>query len=165
SVQINPQNGAKIIELNLDWGGPGSFLGITQFASPSTVAAVEQDGYTSGRLEEIAIDEFGVIQGAFSNGITKALAQILTADFRNAGGLLKKGDSIYQESSNSGNAVLGIPGVSSQGKIKPGALELSNVELATEFTNMITTQRGYQANARVITTSDSMMQELVNLVR
>ncbi len=165
TVLINPQNGAKNIELSLDWGAPGSFLGITQFASPSTIAAVQQDGYTSGRLEEIAIDEFGVIQGAFSNGITKALAQILTADFRNPGGLLKKGDSVYQESSNSGNAVLGIPGISSQGKIKPGALELSNVELATEFTNMITTQRGYQANARVITTSDNMMQELVNLVR
>ncbi len=165
TIRINPNNGAKVVDLNIDWGAPGSFKGLTQFQSPTTAAAVQQDGYTSGRLEEIAIDEFGQISGAFSNGITKALAQILTADFRNAGGLMKKGDSVYAESNNSGNAVLGIPGVSSQGNIKPGALELSNVELATEFTSMITTQRGYQANARVITTSDAMLQELVNLVR
>jgi len=165
TVRINPNNGAKVIDINTNWGGPGSFLGITQFAAPTTVAATTQDGYASGNLEQISIDEFGVIQGSFSNGITKALAQILTANFRNAGGLMKKGDSVYQESSNSGSAVLGIPGISSPGVIKPGALELSNVELATEFTNMITTQRGYQANARVITTSDNMLQELVNLVR
>lgn len=165
TVKIDPGNGSRIIDVNLDWGAPGSFQGITQFASDTTVAATKQDGYTSGRLEEISIDEFGLISGAFSNGISKPLARILTADFRNPGGLMKRGDSVYQESSNSGNAVLGIPGVSSSGNIKPGALELSNVELSTEFTNMITTQRGFQANARVITTSDAMLQELVNLVR
>jgi len=165
TIRVNPNNGAKVMDINVDWGAPGAFTGITQFASPTTVAAIKQDGFASGRLQEIAIDEFGQVSGAFSNGITKALAQILTADFRNAAGLLKKGTSVYQESSNSGSAVLGIPGVSSNGRVKPGALELSNVELATEFTNMITTQRGYQANARVITTSDAMLQELVNLVR
>lgn len=165
TIRINPNNGAKVVDVDINWGAPGSFKGITQFNSATTVAAVEQDGYTSGKLEEIAIDEFGTITGSFSNGKTKALAQIMTADFRNPGGLMKQGDSVYSESSNSGTAVLGIPGVSSSGSIKPGALELSNVELATEFTNMITTQRGYQANARVITTSDSMLQELVNLVR
>ncbi|OGJ84280.1 MAG: hypothetical protein A2268_02775 [Candidatus Raymondbacteria bacterium RifOxyA12_full_50_37] len=165
TIRINPNNGARVLDMTLNWGAPGSHTGITQFQSPTTVAAINQDGYPSGKLMEISVDEFGVISGAFSNGISKPLAQILTADFRNAGGLLKRGDSIYSESSNSGNAILGIPGISSSGKIKPGALELSNVELATEFTNMMTTQRGYQANARVITTSDSMLQELVNLVR
>ncbi|MFH0920093.1 MAG: flagellar hook-basal body complex protein [Fibrobacterota bacterium] len=165
TVRINPNNGSNVMELDLNWGAPGVTTGITQYASSTTVAAVKQDGYTSGRLEEISIDEYGTIAGAFSNGISKPLAQILIADFRNPGGLLKRGNSVYSESSNSGNAVLGIAGISSSGKIKPGALELSNVELATEFTNMITTQRGYQSNARVITTSDAMLQELVNLVR
>jgi len=165
TVRIDPMNGSRVMELNLNWGAPGSYKGITQFSSPTTLAATKQDGYPSGRLEEISIDEYGVIAGSFSNGISKSLAQILVADFRNPGGLMKKGTSVYAESSNSGSAVLGIAGVSASGKIKPGALELSNVELATEFTSMITTQRGYQANARVITTSDNMLQELVNLVR
>jgi flagellar hook protein FlgE len=78
---------------------------------------------------------------------------------------MKVGDSMYSVSNNSGSAVLLRPGIGSTTKIKPGALEMSNVDLATEFTNMITTQRGYQANARVITSSDNMLQELVQLVR
>ncbi|MCX7727474.1 MAG: flagellar hook-basal body complex protein, partial [Chitinispirillaceae bacterium] len=87
------------------------------------------------------------------------------AEFNNPAGLLKLGDSMYAVSNNSGEAVLLQPGVGSATKIKPGALEMSNVDLATEFTNMMVTQRGYQANARVITTSDTLLQELVQLVR
>ena len=90
---------------------------------------------------------------------------IYVAEFNNAAGLSKAGGSMYAVSNNSGEAVLHRPGLGTSATLKPGALEMSNVELATEFTNMITTQRGYQANARVITTSDSLLQELVQLVR
>lgn len=163
--RFDPMNGSNVVEIQLDVGEPGSFQGITQFRSPSTTAAREQDGYPMGKLQEIAIDEYGEINGIYTNGVSKSIAQIYLAEFNNPAGLLKRGDSMYAPSNNSGEAVMQRPGVGSPSKIKPGALEMSNVELATEFTNMITTQRGYQANARVITTSDSLLQELVQLVR
>ncbi len=165
SFSFDPRNGSAIVDVDIDYGAPGSYEGLTSQRAATTAAIVEQDGYPMGRLTEISIDEYGVIDGSFSNGISKALAQIYLADFRNPGGLLKKGDSVYQESSNSGEAVFGMAGVSSASVLKPGALEMSNVELSSEFTSMMTTQRGYQASARVITTSDQLLQELVQLVR
>ena len=118
-----------------------------------------------GKLQEISIDEFGEISGVYTNGVSKSIARIFVAEFNNPAGLMKVGNSMYSVSNNSGEAVMLTPGIGSATKIKPGALEMSNVELATEFTNMISTQRGFQANARVITTSDTMLQELVQLVR
>ncbi len=165
SFRFNPMNGSNEVSITLDTGGPGSFSGITQFRSPTTTAAREQDGYPMGKLSEISIDEFGDIQGIFTNGVSKSLARILVAEFNNPAGLMKTSDSMYQESNNSGEGVLLQAGVGTASKIKPGALEMSNVELATEFTSMMTTQRGYQANARVISTSDEMLQELVQLIR
>ncbi len=162
---FDPMNGSNEVRISLDVGSPGSFRGITQFRAPSTTAARSQDGYTMGKLQQISIDEFGEISGVFTNGVTKSLAQIYVADFNNPGGLMKMGDSMFRPSMNTGEAILGIPKISSPSSIKPGALELSNVELATEFTTMITTQRGFQANARVITASDQMLQELVQLIR
>jgi flagellar hook protein FlgE len=97
--------------------------------------------------------------------VSKDIAKIFLAEFNNPAGLLKQSDSMFAKSNNSGEAVMLQPSVGTTTKIKPGALEMSNVELATEFTNMITTQRGYQANARVITMSDTLLQELVQLVR
>lgn len=163
--QFDPMNGSNLVSIRPDVGTPGAFEGITQFRSPSTTAARDQDGYPMGKLQEISFNEFGEIQGLYSNGVTKSIAEIYLAEFNNPAGLHKKGDSMFAESNNSGEAVLLQPGVGMASKIKPGALEMSNVDLATEFTNMITTQRGYQASARVITTSDSMLQELVQLVR
>ncbi len=165
SFRFDPMNGSNIVSLYLDVGGPSDFTGITQFRSPSTTAARDQDGYPMGKLSEISIDEFGDIKGVYTNGINKSIGRIYVAEFNNAAGLMKKGDSMYMESNNSGEGVLLRPGVGSAARVKPGALEMSNVELANEFTSMITTQRGYQANARVITTSDEMLQELVQLVR
>jgi flagellar hook protein FlgE len=118
-----------------------------------------------GKLQEISIDEFGDVKGLYTNGVSKSIAQIYVADFNNPAGLLKESDSMLAVSSNSGQAVMQLPGVGTSTKIKPGALEMSNVDLATEFTNMMTTQRAYQANARVITTSDTLLNELVQLVR
>lgn len=165
SLRFDPMNGSNEVSVRLDGGSPGSFEGITQFRSPSTTAARYQDGYPMGKLEEISIDEYGEVQGIYSNGISKSIARIYLAEFNNAAGLMKRGDSMFAQSNNSGEAVLLRAGVGTTTKVKPGALEMSNVELATEFTNMITTQRGYQANARVITTSDQMLQELVQLIR
>jgi flagellar hook protein FlgE len=165
SFRFDPMNGSNEVEIRLDVGAPGSFGGITQFRSPSTTAAKYQNGYPMGKLQEISIDDNGEIQGLYTNGVNKSIARIYVAEFNNAAGLFKEGDSMYGTSNNSGDAVMLRPGIGTTTKIKPGALEMSNVELATEFTNMITTQRGYQANARVITTSDNMLQELVQLVR
>jgi len=163
--RFDPRNGASEVNIKIDYGAPGSFLGITQFESESTTAFKGQDGYAMGKLTEITIGESGEISGLYSNGISKAIAQIYVAEFNNPAGLLKMGDSMFNVSNNSGEAAMYQPGVGSTTKIKPGAIEMSNVELETEFTNMITQQRGYQACARVITTSDQMLQELVQLVR
>jgi flagellar hook protein FlgE len=118
-----------------------------------------------GILEKIAIDTTGGITGIFSNGVARMLAQIILADFNNQGGLRRGGNSLYQVSANSGAPVQGVAGETIAGVISSGALESSNVDVAQEFTSMITAQRGFQANARVITTSDNMLDELVNLKR
>jgi len=165
AFRFDPMNGSNEVNINLDVGTPGSYRGITQFRSPSTTVAREQNGYPMGKLQEISIDENGEISGVYTNGISKSIARIYVAEFNNSAGLMKVGDSMYSMSNNSGEAVMLRPGIGSATKIKPGALEMSNVELATEFTNMISTQRGFQANARVITTSDTMLQELVQLIR
>ena len=165
ALEFDPRNGAPDVTLHMGVGGPRDFTGLTQFRSATTATAVSQNGYTMGRLRQISIGEDGIISGAFTNGTSKNLAQIMVADFTNPGGLQRVKDSVYTTSSNSGDAIMGAAGQQSSSVIKPGALELSNVELAQEFTDMITTQRGYQANSRVITVSDSLLEELVSLKR
>ena len=118
-----------------------------------------------GSLQSISIGTDGVITGQFSNGVTRSLAQVMVADFTNPGGLSHESDSVYAQTANSGDPVYGRPGSQSTTTLQSGTLEMSNVDLAGQFTDMITTQRGYQANARVITTSDALLQELVGLVR
>ncbi|MDR2577436.1 MAG: flagellar hook-basal body complex protein [Chitinispirillales bacterium] len=163
--RFDPRNGASEVAIRIDAGTAGSLLGITQFESDSTTAISHQNGYPMGKLQEITINDFGEISGIYTNGISKTIAQIYVAEFNNPAGLLKMGDSMFGVSNNSGTPAMYQPGVGSTTKVKPGALEMSNVELETEFTNMITIQRGYQASARVISTSDQMLQELVQLVR
>jgi flagellar hook protein FlgE len=165
SLRFDPGNGAEILDVMLHAGNTGQFDGLTGFASPFTASAIHQDGYSVGILEKIAIDTAGTITGIFSNGISRTLAQIILADFSNQGGLRRRGNSMYQTSANSGTAIHGVAGETVAGSISSGALEASNVDIAMEFTNMITAQRGFQANARVITTSDSMLDELVSLKR
>jgi len=162
---IDPRNGAEIMQLRLNPGGPGKFAGLTQFRAESTAAAVNQDGNTMGALRNISIGADGVITGQFSNGVTRSLAQVVVADFINPQGLTHDSDSVYAQSANSGDPIYGRPGSQSTSTLQSGSLEMSNVDLANQFTSMITTQRGYQANARIITTSDSLLQELVGLVR
>jgi flagellar hook-basal body protein len=164
-LQFDPANGAKNMRIKLDAGGVGNWKGLTQQDSPSTAQAQTQNGYPSGQLLEIAINEFGLIEGAFSNGTSKKLAQIMVVDFANPGGLLDLSDNVYTLSANSGDPIWGKPKDQSSSSLKPGALEMSSVDIAQQFTSMITTQRGYQANSRIITVSDTMLEETVNLKR
>jgi len=129
------------------------------------VALNSQNGYSSGVLNGYAIDKAGIITGRYSNGLTKQLAQVALANFNNPGGMVKAGENLYNSSNNSGAAQIGTAGAGGRGDISPGKLEMSNVDLSQEFTDMIITQRGFQANSRIITTSDEMLQELVNLKR
>lgn len=142
-----------------------SFDEVTQYASDTTVDMDSQNGYASGSLLSISIDTNGVISGVFDNGQSRELAQIALANFTNPGGLIKAGNNLYQYSNNSGEPQIGTAGTSGRGTVSPGNLEMSNVDLSEEFTQMIITQRGFQANSRIITTSDEMLQELVNLKR
>jgi flagellar hook protein FlgE len=150
SIAVNPGEGVN---------------GITQYAATSTAVLRDQNGYTSGTLQNFSIDRQGLITGSFTNGVSVSLGQIVLADFNNPAGLLRIGDNMYQESSNSGGPVLGFALEGSQSTLTSGALEMSNVDLAQEFTSMIVAQRGFQANSKVITTSDEMLSELVNLKR
>ena len=142
------------------------FSDITQYASASNVKASRVDGYTTGTFETFSIGSDGVISAVYSNGQMKPLAQIALATFENPGGLLKEGDNLFSQTTNSGAFTKGVlPTYEGTGQLAPGTLEMSNVDLSREFSDMIVTQRGFQANTRIITTSDEMLQELVNLKR
>jgi len=141
------------------------FSGITQTQGASNVSPREQDGYASGSLNGISIDQNGQIQGNFSNGTVQTLGQVMIAEFNNPQGLLRTGDNLYDVTGNSGLPVINSPADASNSKIVPGGLEQSNVDLADEFTEMIMAQRGFQANAKVITTSDEFLNDVVNLKR
>jgi flagellar hook protein FlgE len=162
-VKFTPNSGADDVTISLDLGT--SVNGLSQFAGSSTAVMRDQNGYTNGTLQSFSIDATGTIVGSFTNGTTQSLGQVLLADFNNPAGLVRAGDNMYSVSPNSGSAVLGVAGEGSTSSIASGALEMSNVDLAQEFTNMIVAQRGFQANGRVITTSDQMLQELVELKR
>jgi len=139
--------------------------GVRQFADETSVVVLRQNGLPKGELDGISIDRSGVLIGSYSNGLIKELGQIALARFENPPGLLKVGDTMFAESVNSGNAVIGLANTSGLGAIMSNSLEMSNVDLSNEFTEMIITQRGFQANSRIITSADEMLQELVNLKR
>jgi flagellar hook protein FlgE len=153
-------------EFVLNLGNVGSYTNsITQYAESSSTKAVEQDGRTMGYLENFKIDSTGTITGVFSNGTTRTLAQVAIATFPNQGGLEKQGDNTYRQSNNSGLANIGPSGIAGKGKIVAGTLEMSNVDMADQFVDMIVTQRGFQANSRTIQTADQLLQELLTLKR
>ncbi|GAB3136733.1 flagellar hook protein FlgE [Marisediminicola antarctica] len=138
---------------------------LTGYAALSTATVTKQDGRNAGTLNSFSIAKDGTVVGSFSNGASEAIARIAVATFANAGGLEKAGSSGYRSTFNSGAATLGAPGQGGAGSLIGGALEMSNVDLSQEFTNLIVAQRGFQANARIITTSDEVLQELTNLKR
>ncbi|HUW78792.1 MAG TPA: flagellar hook protein FlgE [Candidatus Nanopelagicaceae bacterium] len=139
--------------------------GMTQYGGANTASALSQDGSAVGSLQSFAISPDGTVTGVFSNGLKQSLAQIALASFNNPAGLEKVGDSMYRTSVNSGSPQLGIPGTGGRGMLAGGVLEMSNVDLAAEFSNLIIAQRALQANSKVITASDEVLQDLVNLKR
>ena len=153
-------------EFNLNMGTVGGLTNsITQYAETSTTKAFEQDGYTMAYLENYKIDQSGTITGVYDNGITRMLGQVALASFPNQGGLEKSGDNNYVVSNNSGNANVGTSSTQGRGKIIAGTLEMSNVDMAEQFVDMIVTQRGFQANSKTIQTADQLLQELLTLKR
>ena len=140
-----------------------NFEGSTYYAADSAVKYQTQDGFSAGNLTSINVDEEGRILGIFSNGTSRTLAQVALARFENVNGLIRAGSNLFGETGVSGAPLVTKPTLSGTGTIISSALELSNVDLAQEFINLITSQRAFQANSRVIVTSDEIMEQLVNL--
>jgi flagellar hook protein FlgE len=145
-------------------GGSG-LDGTTQFGSTSALVQQTQDGFAAGSLQAFSVDSNGTISGRFSNGQLRALAQVVLARFPDPIGLTRTGKNTFAQSGNSGQPVTGTPDSAGLGRVLSNSLELSNVDLGESFIDMIAAQRGFQANSRVITTSDEILQELVNLKR
>lgn len=170
SIPIDPDTGlpegpaSQAFTLNL--GQVGAFTNsMTQYSSQSSTKVFRQNGYPMGYLEDYRIDQSGEITGIFSNGTNRILGQVALASFTNPGGLEKAGENTYVQSINSGLADIGAPGTAGKGVVIAGTLEMSNVDLSQEFTDMIVTQRGFQANSRSIQTADQMLQEVLTLKR
>ncbi len=151
---------------NINLGTIGSMRNtVTQSASKSSTKAFAQDGYTLGYLDNFKIDSTGIITGVYSNGTNRRIGQIALASFTNQGGLEKAGDNTYVESNNSGIANIGESGIAGKGSLLAGALEMSNVDLTDQFTDMIVTQRGFQSNAATIRTADTLLETVLSLKR
>jgi flagellar hook protein FlgE len=136
---------------------------VTQLASTPSSLTGNTDGSSAGTLTSFTVGEGGDITGVYSNGYKQPLGQLALATFSNPGGLVKAGGNLFQSSANSGTPNVGMPNTAGRGTIATGFLEGSNVDLAQQFTNMIMAERGFQANSRVITTSDEILQDLVNI--
>lgn len=160
TVQPANTTGADKFDIKLD------FTQMTMYAAENSVKPHNVDGYSTGNLVTFSIGSDGVVTGTYSNGKQQPLGLVALASFDNPAGLQKAGENLYIPTTNSGNFTKGLKvGSQGVGNINPGTLEMSNVDLSREFTDMIITQRGFQANSRIITTSDEMLQELVNLKR
>jgi flagellar hook protein FlgE len=140
------------------------FTGLTNYTGDATIAA-DTDGYKMGTLQSTTIDSNGNLVGRFDNGQSQILGQVALATCDNPAGLTKVGSNLFMESNNSGKVTADKPGTGGRGTLNPGTLEMANVDLANEFSNMIITQRGFQANSKIITVTDEMLQELANLKR
>lgn len=158
TFSFDPYGGLETQTIELD------FTDLTQFAGNMTADFDTIDGYPQGEFQSFSIDPSGTITGSYSNGQSKVLGKLALAMFSNPAGLSREG-GLMSVSNNSGLPRIGQPGVNGRGKLAPGTLEMSNVDLAQQFTEMITAQRGFQASSKVISTSDQMMQQLVNLQR
>lgn len=146
-------------------GQSNLFSKVTSNNSLSNITGTQKYGNAPGSIDNFNISGAGEVVATYTNGVQKTLATIALAGFDNPSGLKKMGSNLFVKTPNSGDPRLGTPGAGSFGALVPGALEMSNVDLSQQFTEMITTQRGFQANAKIITTSDEILQELVNLKR
>lgn len=141
------------------------FSAITQFAGETTAQVSEYTGYPAGSLNGVDIDSAGTLIGKFTNGKTQNLAQVALATFNNPAGLTKDGNSLYSESNNSGVPQISTANNGGAGSLTPNSLEMSNVDVSEEFSNMIVTQRGFQSNSKIITVSDEMLETLMSMKR
>ena len=137
--------------------------GTTQYGSASAIQTINQNGYAAGMISGITINADGTIVGYYTNGQVKNIAQLVLANFTNLNGLERSGTMLYKSSTKSGDPLYNKPGVGGMGTISAGTLEESNVDLAAEFIKMIITQRAYQANSKVISTTDDMLAQLLNV--
>ncbi len=161
---FSPNNGSSSgQDIELDFGSSNRFDGLTSFDRESSVSSINQNGYAGGDLNDIRIDQNGVIIGTFSNGRSLGLAQISTAKFTNNGGLENDGGNTFLKTSNSGEAVIGKAGTGGRASIQSSSLEMSNVDLSRSLTQLIIVQRGFQANSKTITTSDQLLNTLLSL--
>ena len=159
----NLADGAAPINFAWNLFSPNGGGVVTQVAGPSSTSATQQDGYASGSLLSFTIGSDGVIQGIFSNGQTSPLGQIALASFSNEQGLIRNGSNEFLSSLASGAANVGAPGTGGRGTLSGGALEQANVDIATQFAQLIVTERDYQANAKAVTTFDEVTQTAINL--
>ncbi|GEM_PF-3287580 len=159
TIAVGSQGGSNSLTIVPD------FTSITQYADSSTMVHSAQDGYPNGSLSSYSISSDGVIIGIYSNGLNQDIAQIGVATFNNPTGLLKGSDGMFITSNNSGEPQIGTANTGGRGTISAGTLEMSNVDIAEEFANMIIYQRGFQANSKIITTADEILQTLVNMKR
>ena len=156
-------DGASNLTFNWDLYGSNNSPIVTQASSASAAASTQQDGYSSGTLASFNIQGDGTIQGIFSNGQTLALGQLALATFANQQGLVRNGSNEFLASLSSGTANIGTPNTGGRGTLAGGSLEQSNVDIATEFAQLILAERGYQANSRVVTTIDQVIQDAINM--
>lgn len=164
SVTFTANNGSTPNQnININLGDFGAFNGMTSFDNPSTTSGISQDGYPGGDLNGIRIDETGTIIGSFTNGRSFGLAQVAMANFANNEGLESEGGNTFIQTSNSGDPIIGAAATGKRGFIQASSLEMSNVDLSRSLTQMIIVQRGFQANSKTISTSDQMLQTLLQL--
>jgi flagellar hook protein FlgE len=153
SIALNGQN------IGINFQQAGSQL--VNFGGTASVSAVSQDGQATGTLQSITVSKGGVIAGVFSNGSSEVLGEIALASFTNPSGLMKAGGSLYEATSNSGQPQIGAPQSGGRGTISSGVLEGSNVDLAQAFSDLVVAQRGFEANSKIISTSDQMLSALI----
>jgi flagellar hook protein FlgE len=163
TFDFNGISSTQTVTVNL--GTSGQFDGVALLGNQTTVAATDQDGHAAGTLLNVAFDASGTLQGYYTNGQSKTIDTLRVAMFPNEEGLLRQGNTLFVQSPNSDDAIVTTAGSGGAGVLRPGSLENSNVDIAEEFVSLITAQRGFQANSRVITTTDEILAELVNIVR
>ena len=164
TITFSANNGSQGGQsVNLNFGLGTDFNGLTSFDKDSSTDSISQDGYTGGTLNDLKIDETGTIIGAFTNGKSFGLAQVALASFTNNEGLQSEGGNVFSQTANSGEAVIGAAGTGDKGTIAASKLEASNVDLSRALTDLIVIQRGFQANSKTITTSDEMLNTLLQL--
>ena len=164
TITFSANNGSQSGQnVSLNFGLGTDFNGLTSFDKDSSTESISQDGYTGGTLNGVKVDETGTIIGSFTNGQSFGLAQVALASFTNNEGLQSEGGNVFSQTANSGEAVIGAAGTGDKGTIAASKLEASNVDLSRALTDLIVIQRGFQANSKTITTSDEMLNTLLQL--